>query len=284
MADRKIVFSADLHGNRSQYLKLANLAAHTKAQAIIIGGDIAPKSATTVRGFIDSQRTFLRDDLPKLVSEMQKSAPVYLMMGNDDVISNYMYMGGLGCADIHRKRLKIGNLEIVGYPCVPITPFLLKDWEKPDFYSVPKDLEEQYSFRQQTNYRTNGIKTTESGWTSFEFNGGEDSIQKDLEASVFTQNPQNTIYIMHAPPDNTCLDITYANTHVGSMAIRKFIEERQPYLTLHGHIHETVEMSGSCVERIGGSVCATAGNHNGRDQVAALVIDPTTKSVERVFV
>ncbi len=27
--------------------------------------------------------------------------------------------------------------------------------------------------------------------------------------------------------------------HVGSMAVRRFIESRQPMLTLHGHIHES---------------------------------------------
>jgi len=42
--------------------------------------------------------------------------------------------------------------------------------------------------------------------------------------------------------------------------LRAFIEDRQPYLTLHGHIHETVDLSGDFVERIGRTRCAAVGN------------------------
>jgi len=31
---------------------------------------------------------------------------------------------------------------------------------------------------------------------------------------------------------------------VGSIAVRRFIEERQPLLTLHGHIHESARLTG----------------------------------------
>jgi len=40
--------------------------------------------------------------------------------------------------------------------------------------------------------------------------------------------------------NNTALDITGNDMHVGSFAVRQFIEKYQPHLTLHGHIHETV--------------------------------------------
>jgi Icc-related predicted phosphoesterase len=41
------------------------------------------------------------------------------------------------------------------------------------------------------------------------------------------------------------------NVHVGSIAVRRFIEERQPLVTLHGHVHESARLTGSWRDRIG---------------------------------
>ncbi len=41
------------------------------------------------------------------------------------------------------------------------------------------------------------------------------------------------------------------DAHLGSVAVRRFIEQKQPLLTLHGHVHETVRLSGSWRDRIG---------------------------------
>lgn len=46
------------------------------------------------------------------------------------------------------------------------------------------------------------------------------------------------ILLMHVPPYNTKVDRTFTGLHVGSKALRKFIEERQPPLVICGHIHE----------------------------------------------
>lgn len=35
------------------------------------------------------------------------------------------------------------------------------------------------------------------------------------------------------------------DVHVGSIALRRFIEARQPLLTLHGHVHESARLTGS---------------------------------------
>ena len=37
----------------------------------------------------------------------------------------------------------------------------------------------------------------------------------------------------------------------GSIAIERFIEDRQPLLTLHGHVHESARLTGSWQEKIG---------------------------------
>ena len=39
--------------------------------------------------------------------------------------------------------------------------------------------------------------------------------------------------------------------HVGSIAIKRFIEEKKPPVTLHGHIHESTRLTGIWKELIG---------------------------------
>jgi uncharacterized protein len=46
------------------------------------------------------------------------------------------------------------------------------------------------------------------------------------------------IFVPHAPPRDTKLDKITLGRHVGSTAVRAFIEQRQPDVVVCGHIHE----------------------------------------------
>jgi len=184
------------------------------------------------------------------------------------------------------------DFDIVGYSFVPITPFGIKDWEKYDFSDPPRNFEAEYLIRKKTNYRLEAKKSTKDGWEDFSFTPAiekNDSIQKDLRCELFLKSPERTIYVFHCPPNNTNLDITSplslsGKMHVGSMALRLFIEKYQPYLTLHGHIHETVEMSGNFKDKIGNTLCLASGNHNVGDKLAVLVFEiDKAEEVKRII-
>ena len=64
---------------------------------------------------------------------------------------------------------------------------------------------------------------------------------------------------MHSPPFGTRLDLIQGRKHSGSQSITAFIERNQPLLTLHGHIHESPELSGAYSDRIGETVCINPG-------------------------
>jgi Icc-related predicted phosphoesterase len=273
----KILFTADLHGNEVQYQKLIKYAKKISADIVIIGGDIAPKG--NVDDYIENQKNFLEHRLPKILRPLKCKLPysnLFLMMGNDDCAVN---MGVLDNNDklfkvIHNERTKLTeDFDIVGYSFVPITPFGIKDWEKYDLSKVPVGLCKKYAQRKLTTYRLDGFKSTKSRLERFRFDSeieGKDSIQKDLKEETFCKNPKKTVYVIHTPPDNTNLDMLLNKNHAGSMAVRLFIEKKQPYLTLHGHIHETVLTSGKFKERIGKTVCLTAGNDDYSNQLAVL--------------
>lgn len=62
------------------------------------------------------------------------------------------------------------------------------------------------------------------------------------------------IMVPHAPPYNTKVDVVDSVVHVGSTAVREFIERYQPRLCLTGHIHEAVG-----TDRIGETIIINPG-------------------------
>ncbi len=56
------------------------------------------------------------------------------------------------------------------------------------------------------------------------------------------------ILVSHAPPYGTAVDMIRSGKHVGSTAVRKFVESEQPAVVICGHIHEARGMDklGSC--------------------------------------
>lgn len=276
-----IVYTSDIHGNEVQYQKLVNYAQQISADSMIIGGDIAPKGLSG-HEYIGVQRDFLANKLPQLIFPLKNSSTkVYVMMGNDDCAVNNDILergeeNGLYTI-LHGKRARLNaDFDIVGYSYVPITPFGIKDWEKFDLSLVPEQVYSEYGHRKRTNYQLNGYKSSKEGWAPFEFlpeMEKKDSIQNDLCTELFQQDHHKTVYVMHSPPHDTNLDIIMDGSHVGSFAERLFIEQCQPYLTLHGHIHETVRKSGSFKQVIGNTLSLASGNHNVGKDLAVLVFN-----------
>lgn len=64
----------------------------------------------------------------------------------------------------------------------------------------------------------------------------------------------HVILVSHNPPKDTACDEIPGGVHVGSTAVREFIEEAQPEICLCGHIHEA-----RAVDRLGRTVIANPG-------------------------
>lgn len=97
----------------------------------------------------------------------------------------------------------------------------------------------------------------------------EDRLRVRYEAMIAqVKDPTNAIYNIHVPPYKTGLDDAaeldkdlrpvlagQSIIPVGSTALRAVIEEHQPLLSLHGHIHE-----GRGTTRIGKTLCINPGS------------------------
>ncbi len=89
-----------------------------------------------------------------------------------------------------------------------------------------------------------------------------DNIEKDFDKLFENiQTPaENLIVIAHCPPNDTHLDLMKGHVHVGSIGIHRVLQKRQPLLTFHGHIHETVDLSKRFHQKINKTNSYSSGN------------------------
>lgn len=70
-----------------------------------------------------------------------------------------------------------------------------------------------------------------------------------------------TAYVMYMPPAGLRLgQLLYQDLDIGSVDIYDFIKEKQPLLSLHGHIHEAPDMEkGKWINQIHNTACIQTG-------------------------
>jgi hypothetical protein len=152
--------------------------------------------------------------------------------------------------------------KVFGYAYVDITPFEIKDWEKFDNgtrTNVHDRLEGMVTFPERKNVR-------------FDPADRSDTIEKDLAEVAERTDVTDTIFLFHAPPYGTHLDINERG-HIGSMAIRDFITIVQPPMTLHGHIHDSPYFSDKWFTNLGTTLSVNPGQRPPRLHAAVIDLD-----------
>ncbi|PLX24124.1 MAG: hypothetical protein C0600_13655 [Ignavibacteria bacterium] len=271
-------FVSDLHGHQHRYEQLFTRIVEEVPDAVFLGGDLLPSHARSAAGLYPPVTDFIDEYFAvrfrRLKEEMGERYPrVFLIFGNDDPrvheaqILDESYKGLW--TYLHNTNLPWREYALGGYAYVPPTPFQRKDWER---YDVSRYLEP-------------GCIAPEDGRHSVPLDARElryRTIQEDLAELTAEMDVPSSIMLFHSPPYKTKLDraaldgkmIDHAplDVHVGSVAIKRFIEQRQPLITLHGHIHESASITGEWKEQIGRSWCYSAA-HNGRE-LALVRFDP----------
>jgi len=256
----KILYTADLHGSKEFCRKLIDKAQETELRAVVIGGDLCPRNGSTVAESVQFQKEFLNDFFIPEFAKLEKD--VFVIMGNDDFRANEHILFQKKHPNIkyiHKRRFRLFSKNIVGYSFVNPTPFRLKDWEK-------FDDEERKKPHQNEEVRTVDME--------------KGTIEEDLKNLKKLSNPEKTVYVMHAPPFDTKLDVITDGSHVGSRAVRNFIETDRPYLTLHGHIHESPRISGSWIDKIGDTICINVGSSYPKNKLNCVVVDLVNQDVK----
>lgn len=190
-------------------------------------------------------------ELKQLKASMGDGYPnIFVILGNDDARMGEDVMRQVETQGLweycHCRPVKWREFMVYGYSYIPPSPFRLKDWERFDI--MPTVTPGSIAPKQ-------GIFTIQVSQHHLE----HATIAQDLAQLAAGAPFERSIFLFHSPPyacvlDRAGLDGQYINrvpldVNVGSRAIQRFITEKQPLLTLHGHIHESTRLTGSWREK-----------------------------------
>ena len=260
-------FTSDLHGQGALYEQVLALTAAHRPGAVLIGGDLCPHAAGEEG--VHQQRVFLQGFLVEFARRLKEASgetALVLLMGNDDWSANQDCLearDGALWTLLHGRSVSVQGARLAGLSWVPITPFSIKDWERWD------DGDDEAPVRLE-------------GWVS---RGGElhphrfdaerraPTIAEALDRLAEGTPAAETIFVLHSPPRDTACDMIGGHRHVGSRAIRRFIERHQPPLVLSGHIHESPRVSSSYRDTVGRTVVVNPGQF-GTSRLCGVWFDP----------
>jgi len=258
----KGIFVSDIHGSIPRFQHLFQIISQEKPDAVFVGGDILPLHLvkhTTMKKFLET--TFF-SEIKNIRNDCNKKIRFFVIMGNDDPrMYEHLFMNAdkVGFLDyIHQKTISYKKHYIAGYSFVPPTPFQLKDWER---YDISQYVDVG-AVPPNQGKRTVDVPLDEIQYTT---------IADDLEILSKQSPARKTIYLFHSPPYHSCLDradlhgkkVDHApiDVHVGSIAIQRFIALHQPLLTLHGHVHESAQITGCWKQKVDGTYSFSAAHH-----------------------
>lgn len=263
----KVLYTSDTHVHPAHLDRLLKAATQLAPDAVIIGGDLIPDWKGSVADSIAPHRSWVQNKLLPSLRNFHETCPqtrLLLDFGNDDIAAARSFMteeDGKSFDLLHMRVVRLeGNLAVAGYVIVNPTPFLLKDYEKPDTLAL--------AGLAAPGVAVSGQKTVSGVPMPHQLSLADGTIEGDLEElSEILASAQwrdcRFLFVSHCPPKDTALDLTHGNINVGSLAVRHFIERWGPtgrlLASLHGHIHESPWKSGKAWQHIADVPCFNVG-------------------------
>lgn len=298
-----IFFASDLHGSEICFKKFVNAAAFYKADVLVLGGDISGKlvvpvieaGGSTYRARLHGHDELLTDDTVVEFERRAWNSGLYTRrMGPDEhaaYASDPQAVDGLfnevvtetvkRWIDYAHGRLADSGTVILNAPGNDdpmVVDDVLREHGDERFRFVEGEIVEIAPGHEMlsTGYTNHTPWNTHREYT-------EDEIAERLRSMTGRlEHPETALFNIHVPPYNSRIDTapklsadlsveTSAGAQitgpVGSTAVRAAIEEVQPLVTLHGHIHE----SGGSV-RIGRTVAINAGSEYGEGILRGVLV------------
>jgi uncharacterized protein len=300
---RRILFATDIHGSERCFRKFLNSAPLYDVDYLILGGDITGKLLVPIvrngNGSYDCRygeavHTGLDETAVAVVKEQIRGfGHYYVTVAPDE-------LGRLQSDPAHRDAvfrevvrksiedwmaLADDRLKGTGVRCFAAPG-------NDDFLSIDAAMEssEVVEFAEnrvivlddQHDMITTGYSNPTPWDTEREL--PEDQLRARIDAmAAGVRDPSNLVAVLHAPPYQSGLDdapelsedlgmrLTATGVEtapVGSTAVREFIEEAQPLLGLHGHVHE-----GRGSTMIGRTLCVNPGSDYTAGTLSAAIVE-----------
>lgn len=248
-------FASDLHGKPRRWDALFNAVEEETPRAVFLGGDLLPNGYSNDAGeFVEG---YLYESFKRLKDKLGERYPkVFLILGNDDprifeaLFVDIEKKSGVW-KYIHNRRIEFRGFDVYGLSYIPPTPFRLKDWER---YDVSRFVDPGCV------HPADGSFSVEVSPRELEY----ETIETKLEWLVGEKPTENAVFLFHSPPykckldraalDGKKIDGVPLDPHIGSVAVKKFIEKKRPRLLMCGHAHESSRLTGDWSDRFGETV------------------------------
>jgi Icc-related predicted phosphoesterase len=300
-AETRILFATDVHGSEGVWRKFLNASAMFKVDLAICGGDLTGKMLVPIVKRKDGKYSFYHLKKIHIIEENELEKAIKEIKG----IGYYPYVTDESeYEEMTRNPKKVDEVfqEVMvstlknWFDLIPQKlPSETRVVVCPGNDDRPVIDDVVNSHKYVINGEGKVVEVNDShemiscGWvnpspwkTSREEE--EEKLEERLERYISqVKNIKNAIFNFHAPPYQSKLDeaplldenfnpvIRSGNVvmvPVGSKAVRKMIEKYQPFLGLHGHIHES---AGSI--KIGRTYCINPGSEYAEGILRAFLIE-----------
>jgi Icc-related predicted phosphoesterase len=306
----RILFATDLHGSRRAFVKFLNGLKVYRANVGIIGGDLTGKVMVPIikqdDGTFVSEFNGLRhhtsseNEFKEMVMMIEDSGYYHLVVSKGDNISS-------GIIDLVKDEKVFKELiaerlkEWIQIAKTKLEETGIKVYitgGNDDYLELDHILEASDSMifsEDRIQIIEGDHEMISSGYSNITpWKCPRDISEEQLYSKIASMaskvsNMKSAIFNLHVPPIGTALDVcTKLDTSVdpprpimgeetsgGSTAVREAIEEFQPLLSLHGHIHES-----RGVEKIGRTMCFNPGSEYGEGILRSVVVNVSKEKVE----
>ncbi len=257
----KFVYATDLHGNHESYRGLFRIAEKEHVQNVIIGGDMMPNRFAVISNNSIFSSSYMYESVFRLENGNNLVDHGYIPIR----VSRHLDVRGARAvtSSIPMDEFRSFQVEAANELVKNVINIASKSFElfvmpgNDDVKEVLQILTESGAHQMHGRCIQAG-DTTITGYSFIkpspfplkDWEKTEDEIYHDLK-KLARGFGENVILSTHSPPYMTDLDMLHNDEHVGSTAVRKFIEQYTPSISLHGHIHDSPESSGRIMTEIG---------------------------------
>jgi uncharacterized protein len=310
--ETRVFFATDIHGSETCWKKFLNAGKHYEAKVLILGGDMTGKALVPIveqgegrwrSELLENRYDFSSEDEVKEFEQAVSRRGYYPFRTTPDEIAELGKDEKLREELFHEKMLGTverwmqmadEKFEGTDIQCF-VSPGNDDQFEVDEVVASAKRVElaegRVVEFGDYQMVSTGWSNRTP--WDTYR-EEDEDALAERLRkmTSQLTAPPEKTIYNFHCPPYGTGLDDAPELTEdlrpkhggrsivpVGSTAVKEVIEEGQPALSLHGHIHEARGNT-----RIGRTLAINPGSSYEQGQLLGAMIDLDGKNKVKRFI
>lgn len=297
----RMFFATDIHGSEVCWKKFLNSGKHYQADVVVLGGDMTGKALVPIvhdgngawhATLLDNRETLNgEEEVAQFEAAVQRRG-YYPFRTTPDEMTELESDEKLRDELFHDKMLGTverwmqmadEKLEGTGIECF-VSPGNDDQFEVDEIIASAKRVR----LAEGEVVEFGGFQMVSTGWSNRTpwdtyREEDEDDLKERLRkmTSQVTAPSEKTIYNFHCPPYGSGIDEAPELTDdlrpkhggrsivpVGSTAVREAIEEGQPALSLHGHIHEARGNT-----RIGRTLCINPGSSYEQGQLLGAVVD-----------